>query len=559
MTTVAPTRHPIRFLLEVVLLLGLWRFLTGQPLMGKRLTNATFWHAGNRAVGEGKQRVVVGRWHYRPQWERMATRWGVLVALVAWLFVNELGWLYLACGATWALWGSVRSFGSWRHDRAYVRPLHVALKAQLGLPDTLQPREYLTIPRVFATDTASVVRVVLPETFNASPDNRKVVSDLVLQKLGAAAADWDVTYRTVGRPILEARHAPKPPGVVLLEEFLALVDQLGPSEILLGMSARGPVTFDLANEAPHGGMSCGSGTGKSEQLCQLVAQFIRKSPDNRAVCIDPKMVSFEPLLDVPGVTIVNDPLGDIGVQEMWQAIAGVRAEVMRRAEILKANRDATFGKLLLVIDEANVLAALSSATWEHTKPKGSKAKPPLWEDVLVILAAGRAFGVHCIIVGQDLREAALGGIGVRTMLGLRGIAGYDPQMWQRFMQTRPIPKPQAGLGRWCYRIKGEDVWVQNVWGGPDPTALYRFATGRVSHVPPSDESAGTSQDAGTPGTPLVVGLDAAAAFLEVNLEAFRKARQRHPIPGEIRVGNRPAWGESTLRAWRAGELQEATS
>lgn len=571
MPTVAPARHPFRFLLEVVLLLGAFRFFTGRPLGGHRLTNATFWHAGNRAVGEGKQRVVVGRWHYRPGWERMLTRWACLAAIVAALVVHGLVYFYAAAFVLWATWGSVRSVRTWRHDRTYVRPLHVALKALLALPDTLRPDEYLMVPRVVASsgpsDRSMLARVILPETFNANADNRKAVSGLVRQKLGLAEADADIEYRTVGRPTLIATRAAKPPDTVLLEDVLELIDGLGPAEVLLAETAAGPLVFNFAEEFPHAGFSCGSGTGKSEQLCQLVAQFIRKSPDNRAVCVDPKMVSFEAIEGVPGVTIVNDPLGDEGVCAMWQAIADVRTEVMDRAAALKAAKAAglpapAFAKLVLVLDEANVFAALTGATWEHVKPKGTKAKAPVWEDLLVVLAAGRQFGVHVIIVGQDLRETALGGLGVRTMLGLRGIAGYDAQAWQRFMQTRPIPKPQAGQGRWCYRIKGEDVWAQNVWGGPTPGALSAFAAGRVSHVPPSDESAGGSADEAASGTASgtrIVGLEAAAEWLEIKPETFRKARQRRPIPGETREGNRPAWTEDELRSWRAGELQEVTS
>jgi hypothetical protein len=553
-TTVAPTRHPWRFLLEVVILLGTWRFLTGRRLVGPHLTNATFWLPGTRAVGEGKQRVKVGRWHYLPGYERALIRWLVVAAAVGALLHHWLVVAYAAGFTLWAVWSSVRAVRTWRHDRTYVRPLHVALKALLGLPETITPDEYLFVPRgVPATGRPMLARVVLPETFNATKDARQLVSGLVLDKLGLASADVDLEYRTVGRPTLIATRAAKPPAAVLLEDVAADIDKLGPSEVLLGSSAHGLVTFDLETESPHAGFSCESGTGKSEQLGAIVAQFIRKSPDNRAVVIDPKMVSLEALQGVPGVTIVNDPLGDEGVLEMWAAIDGVRAEVMRRAGVLKADPSAEFDALLLVVDEANVLAALSGATWERVKPKGDKGKAPLWADLLVILAAGRRFRVHVILVGQDLRESALGGIGLRTMLGLRGIAGYDAQGWMRFMQSRPIPTRQPGRGRWCYRIGGRDVWVQNVWGGPDPGALAAFAQGRVSHVPSPDVSAGGRVDTPAGGTP-IVGLEAAAAWLEVSVPAFRKARQRRPIPGETREHGRPAWNAETLRAWRAGDL-----
>ncbi|MGH3500906.1 MAG: FtsK/SpoIIIE domain-containing protein [Nocardioidaceae bacterium] len=54
----------------------------------------------------------------------------------------------------------------------------------------------------------------------------------------------------------------------------------------------------------------------------------------------------------------------------------------------------------------------------------------------------------------------------------------------------------------------------------------------------------------------VYGLDAAAAFLGMETESFRKARQRagkngSGIPGEVRHRNRPAWRKADLREWHA--------
>jgi hypothetical protein len=558
-------RHPVRFLFWSLLAVGAWRFVSGQHVTGHRRTNATFIHAGTKAVGAGTQMVKVARWDYLPGYKRALIRLGVVLVLSLSLFdymarreefiraAWVLGALVLALGGLLGY----RKFQSWQHNRLHVQPLHVALKHMLGLPDTARADDYITVPKTFATNEDTPARVILPDTFNASPDTRKLVSGLVLDKLGVSSADMDVTFRTVGRPTVVATKAARPPGVVLLDDVIEYVDGLGRSVLFLGDDKRGHVAHDLETESPHVGFSCESGTGKSDLLCCLVAQVIRKSPDNRAVCIDPKMASLEALRGVPGVRIVNNPLGDDGVMEMWDAIAGVKEEVMDRAATLAQDPAADFSLLVLVIDEINLLSTLSNITWEHVKAKGSKAKAPLWGDLSIILAAGRRFRVHVILVGQDLRETALGGIGIRTMLGLRGIAGYDAQMWSRFMQTRPIPAKQSGQGRWCYRINGADVWIQNVWGGPDPLALSRYAQGRVSHVPPEAVSAGGSQETAASGTQ-IVGLEAAAAWLEMKPSAFRKARQRRPIAEETRRGNQPCWTEDALRSWREGSLQEAT-
>jgi hypothetical protein len=68
------------------------------------------------------------------------------------------------------------------------------------------------------------------------------------------------------------------------------------------------------------------------------------------------------------------------------------------------------------------------------------------------------------------------------------------------------------------------------------------------------EEAGEGRDNGEDNVPdasLIVGLKAAADFLGTNEEAFRKARQRNPIPNEVRRGVFPAWARLDLAEWHA--------
>jgi hypothetical protein len=54
---------------------------------------------------------------------------------------------------------------------------------------------------------------------------------------------------------------------------------------------------------------------------------------------------------------------------------------------------------------------------------------------------------------------------------------------------------------------------------------------------------------------LVIGIAAAASYLGyVKPDSFRRARTRHPIPGETRTGDgRPAWPADSLQAWRTSQ------
>jgi hypothetical protein len=53
----------------------------------------------------------------------------------------------------------------------------------------------------------------------------------------------------------------------------------------------------------------------------------------------------------------------------------------------------------------------------------------------------------------------------------------------------------------------------------------------------------------------VIGIAAAATYLGYDKpDSFRRARTRHPIPGETRTGDgRPAWPADSLQAWRTSQ------
>jgi hypothetical protein len=89
------------------------------------------------------------------------------------------------------------------------------------------------------------------------------------------------------------------------------------------------------------------------------------------------------------------------------------------------------------------------------------------------------------------------------------------------------------------------------------------------HAPQPGETAGTVLPWDTAAAPaatagqvtesereeLVIGVAAAATYLGYDKpDSFRRARTRHPIPGETRTGDgRPAWPADSLQAWRTSQ------
>jgi hypothetical protein len=78
-----------------------------------------------------------------------------------------------------------------------------------------------------------------------------------------------------------------------------------------------------------------------------------------------------------------------------------------------------------------------------------------------------------------------------------------------------------------------------------------------SGVPPWDTPAAPAgiptDQAADGGENLITGIADAAGYLGYDKpDSFRRARTRHPIPGETRTSDgRPAWTPAALRAWHA--------
>jgi hypothetical protein len=250
---------------------------------------------------------------------------------------------------------------------------------------------------------------------------------------------------------------------------------------------------------------------------------------------------------------------------MWGAVEGVRGEVEHRGNILEADPTAEFPMLVLMIDEINFLSVLTKAHWLKIRTPQQPKNAPFWDDLLIVLAAGRQFRIHVIIVGQDLRETALGNIGLRAMIGLRGIAGYDRAMWVRFMQTMPIPRVPGKVGRWYFQAKGNRVLVQNAFGEPQEIVDLGRGGRPMSQVPELSQLGGGvvetwDTNPGQPVNDLVIGLEDGAKQVGLSVSAFRKRRQRAAggIPGETKVGNQPAWTPKSLDAFFSREEVKAS-
>jgi hypothetical protein len=193
-----------------------------------------------------------------------------------------------------------------------------------------------------------------------------------------------------------------------------------------------------------------------------------------------------------------------------------------------------------------------AAYWHRVKSKGDPAKPPVWDDVAAAVWMGAQANANVIVAGQRLDYQILGGM--LGSFGVRLLAGYMPQDYARLVGQTPFIRSQKPRGRFLLYAGDELDWLQLVKvDDPDRdfSEFCAWVREGLQGAPDLAAAGGTGTGGTIAGTALIVGLAAAAGHLGMNPEAFKKARQRRPVPGEITTPDgRPAWAPDVLTAWR---------
>lgn len=539
----------------------LWRFVAGHPLDGHYRTDATFLRRGTRSLSK----VPVRRWSYLAGWTRAVLRVAfVLAALLelwGWAFHRREMILTAAVSVVVAgLYGCLRAWRAYRrHEvyRLYVRPLHDVLGPILGQPPTTRARDYITVPPTYRTNEATPAVVRLPREFNPAAGNRELVSVAALAKLGLNEDNTDVIYRLVGAPTLELKMAPQPPDMVRWDDYLTVMEALPRGQIFVGLGARDkPYVRDFnAGEVVHGGFSVQTGRGKSAAAMAWSAQALHSDPDTTVTFIDPKQSALPTcLVGVPGYRLANDPDDVLG---MWEAVFAFEAEVIRRRRARILDPTVEFPLMYLYLDELSEFMDMSRMVWQDIREdpeqwgwEGKLPKsPPIIRSVALILRTSREYGGRVLVFTQRLDNASTGGIGLRDLLGWRGLAGFRKNQWMMLIGTMPVPTSVKRVGRWIYSDGDKEVWVQNVYGTPEQLRDYAMAGRRMVDTR-AGHSTGDGVSPGDIRTSVqwdITGLQAGAEYVGIPVGTFRKRRASNgPIPGEGLSGRSPTWMKTDL-------------
>lgn len=438
------------------LLFGLpFRWVFGLPLVGRRLTDATFTHDGKGWLSEADRRSMAAfftggeptRWDLMAGYKRAAWRvFGPAAVLgVAWCWINYETPTAIAAtltagvavGALVASW--VVRWQRREHMARYVRPLAVALAPALGW--STEKLSWLSVPRNFKSEGA-VIRVDLPADFVDGDDqeeggrgssSRSLIDKAVYKKLGLPAGEMTSRYELVGAfPQVEYRWRPQVPASVDLEDVREAIESATGAKFVLGLGrGRKAVVVDIDDDSPHIAQSVGSGGGKSVQIGLIAAQLLARG--GRVVILDPKRGSHRWAIGHPNVSYCRS------LEEMHDALMLVGREMDRRQRATDEDEHAIDDapRVLVIVEERNTLMERIPDWWaEHreiVKAETGMDAPKTCPSLRVlreIAFMGREPRLHLLSAAQQATAQTMGGGAARENYVARIMGrGTTPQTW----------------------------------------------------------------------------------------------------------------------------------
>jgi hypothetical protein len=578
------------------------RFAAGAPL-GKRRTDATFLSRGTHPVGGVPGWFTTGqpgRWAYLPGWQRAAIRWAAIAAAIG-LYARSLiaaavlGGLAVAAGvALAARWRRAR------YVRAVVRPVYLQLCGYLGTDPAASPLRWLDVPRGHAASPDAAVTLTYPAAWNPDAARQKNIDEVIRRHLGADLAG------TFGPHTATWRHPPAPPARALFDGYTLPAHRIHLATLPGGRKW----IADLENEEPHLFIAAGTGGGKTATAS--VAAAHARAHGWLIDIIDPKRRSYidrktgaDVLTNVPGIRVHTSIEAMMwALEEFFLSMLGVNIAVGDRSAW-----PAAFPQRMLVIDEFGTFAGMAARIHHRT---GNPGPLPALDQRRQIEWQGRVAGHRLLVAVHQPNLRLFADSDSRASYGYRIITGaYTASLWRMTFGFAPPIEWDArikgrgvvGIGEASSLIHHAQIaWLpaterrRYALSGPPPPGWFTdmrpapwitprvLAEGRklagaslvtipaspvpalaavpvppgqqapapaetLSGVPPRDTPA--DQVTARNAVDMITGIAAAAGYLGYgNPDSFRRARTRHPIPGEIRTPDgRPAWTPAALRAW----------
>lgn len=315
--------------------------------------------------------------------------------------------------------------------------------------------------------TPARVRLTI-RTLHVTTEQQDLVQSIVAAKLplGEVRPSWDQRgwrVRVVWRVRL------RPPARAGLKELEAAFAALPEHQFYIGPTASGALVVDLDDDAPHLGLSGGSGSGKTVLAMLLAVQTLRRGGE---VTILDRKGSHRWALNLPGVTYCLD------VADMHHRLIELAATADRRNREALHQRDGwdPGHRHLVLFEELNATLSMLRDYWveqrgrlkAEAKASGGSAEDvpkasPAVQAAKNILFMGRSAKVNMVAIAQLLTTLAIGGTEARENLGIRALARYTRQAWKMLVGDAKMPRPSRTRGRWIFYVGGEVTEAQVVY------------------------------------------------------------------------------------------------
>jgi hypothetical protein len=439
----------------------LYRFATGRPLDGHARTDASFWKPGTKALTKTGRVMPYQFW---PGWKR-----GLLITrlpafgLAPYTVVAGANEALLDFGPWWVQWqgpalawlplaGYAGTKGTQyalnrNHNRHVIEPITAAAM------NIVRSREIrVEIPRsLVKTERVSTEegRIWLPLEWSGAEGDRDNLTDMLQERLGSPVA---LSFDMAGRsPSARVTIPKQPPKLVSWEEMLENADSVSP---FLGLSAAGSVFWDLGDDSPHMGIPGGSGSGKSELMAWIVAQFMRGGCGT--VVLDPKGTSHAWLLQMPEVLYCSTG-ASLHDTIMWLDSEMDRRAASNRESVSRGGADLDFPRLVVVLEERNSLQDKLRDHWADIREPGQPQLSPAVRALDRLASMGRTL---CITVLLAAQATAQQDIGKKNNYGAWAIAGRMASNHYKNIGVSPKPAISAKPGRFAYVVAGHATVFQ---------------------------------------------------------------------------------------------------
>ena len=557
-----------------------------------------------------------GRWAYLPGWQRAAVRWMVVAAAIGLyvrppIAAVVLGGLAVVAGAVLALqWRR-----AW-YVRAVVRPVYLQLCGYLGTDPAASPLRWLDVPRGHAATPDAVVTLTYPAAWNPDAAKQKNIDEVVRRHLGGNlvgtfgphTATWRHPPAPPQRALFDGYQQPAHRIHLATlaggRKWIADLENEEPHLFIAAGTGGGKTAtaaLAAAHARAHGWLIDIIDPKRRSYLDRKTgANVLTNVPGIRVhTDIETMMWALEEFfLSMLGVNIA------VGSHAAWPGafpqrmlvidefgtFAGMAARIHHRTgapgplPALDQRRQIEWQgrvaghRLLVAVHQPNlrlfadsdsrasygyriITGAYTASLWRMT----FGFAPPIEWDARIkgrgVVGIGEASSLihHAQIAWLPAAE--------RRRYAL---TGPPPPDW--FAEMRPAPwitprvlaegRKLAGASRVTIPASAVPALVAvPVPPGQQVPPAAEIPPGVPPWDAPADQTgtagpvtiAGDDLITGIAGDDLITGIAAAAGYLGYDKpDSFRRARTRHPIPGETRTSDgRPAWTPAALRTWYA--------